>query len=151
MQERGRVGVTYLRRAGSRVVSTGHEHHHFLLVDGGVVDLLLGLLLAILLLEFEAWAARWRCLHWSHYFAIGRIRDVVLTLTAEHCDVVLSDITGVAGFVERLVNLLNLESDLVGVCGLVLHLAGGGWGSESGVLGDHCGWRVEWLGSEFAG
>ena len=54
MQERGRVGVTYLRRAGSRVVSTGHEHHHLLLVDGAVVDLLLGLLLAILLLEFEA-------------------------------------------------------------------------------------------------
>ena len=57
MEERGRVGVTYLRRAGSRVVSTGHEHHHLLLVDGGVVDLLLGLLLAILLLEFEALAA----------------------------------------------------------------------------------------------
>jgi len=32
-----------------------------------------------------------------------------------------------------------------------LHLAGGGWGSESGVLGDHFGLRVEWLASEFAG
>ena len=41
--------VTYLRRAGGGVVSTGHEHHHSLLVD-----LLLGFLMAIFLLEFEA-------------------------------------------------------------------------------------------------
>ena len=63
----------------------------------------------------------------------------------------MSDITGVAGLVERLVDLLNMDSDLVGVSGLVLHLAGGGWGSESGVLGDHYGMRVVWLASEFAG